>query len=63
MKKLTCVILTVLMTLSLLAGCGAAEEAPGKAPAAVESANDAETTFDIDHPHRHPGCPVCRYRR
>ena len=47
MKKLTCVILTVLMTLSLLAGCGAAEEAPGKAPAAVESANDAETTFDI----------------
>ncbi len=47
MKKLTCVILTVLMTLSLLAGCGAAEEAPGKAPAAAVSANDAETTFDI----------------
>ena len=43
MKKLICVMLALMMTLSLFAGC----QDSGKAPAAVESANDAETTFNI----------------
>ena len=43
MKKLICVMLTLLMTLSLFAGC----QDSGKAPAAAVSANDAETTFNI----------------
>lgn len=43
MKKLICVMLSVLMTLSLFAGC----QDSGKAPAAVESANDAATTYNI----------------
>ena len=43
MKKLICVMLSLMMTLSLFAGC----QDSGKAPAAVESANDAETTFNI----------------
>ena len=43
MKKLICMILSLVMTLSLLAGC----QDSGKAPAAAESANDAETTFNI----------------
>ena len=43
MKKLICVMLTLLMTLSLFAGC----QDSGKAPAAAESANDAENTFNI----------------
>ena len=47
MKKLICVMLSLMMTLSLFAGCGAANETPGKAPVALESANDAETTFHI----------------
>ena len=43
MKKLICVMLSLMMTLSLFAGC----QDSGKAPAAVESANDAETIFNI----------------
>jgi len=43
MKKLICVMLSVLMTLSLFAGC----QDSGKAPAAVESANDAATIYNI----------------
>ena len=43
MKKLICVMLALMMTLSLLAGC----QDSGKAPAAAESANDAQTTFNI----------------
>ena len=43
MKKLICVMLSVLMTLSLFVGC----QDSGKAPAAVESANDAATTYNI----------------
>ena len=43
MKKLICVMLSLMMTLSLLAGC----QDSGKAPAAVESANDAATTYNI----------------
>jgi len=43
MKKLICVVLSVLMTLSLFAGC----QDSGKAPAAVESANDAATIYNI----------------
>ena len=43
MKKVLCVILSLLMTVSLFAGC----QDSGKAPAAVESANDASTTFHI----------------
>ena len=46
MKKLICVILSLVMILSLTA-CGASESNPGQSPAAVASANDTDVTYKI----------------
>ena len=46
MKKLICVILSLMMILSLTA-CGASERKPGQSPAGVSSANDADKTYKI----------------
>lgn len=39
MKKLIAILLTLVMVLSLFAGCGAAEPAPETTPEAAEASN------------------------